>query len=316
MNENQDMNAEEEEIEEDERLSYAPTVNYDPNMNEKIICIELENNQQIFIEYKAGWTVQDLILAVLSRHEYQLLHPQRNIILSCQQHPELFDFNLCFYDTISQPHENRIADYILLDKLHDLHILKNYRTPFFIIKPNFMPSSYVYTGNYKLDQLKEVKDSEFNHYAMYMDYLPKILNWNFNLIMAHPELEDYFLNNKKGYNEFTPFKRNILTCDKKTIDWFIYDSESMKFLLEMEKNEYSENSNLKYINGKVYFEDKYEESMIKTNNKNQDKDIRSSFTKQLRDQELSNFFINLIIDLSTEKKPKDIQTHKFSKSFN
>ena len=312
MNENKDMNeaAEEEENEEEDRLSYAPTLNYDPNMSEKIICIELENNQQILMEYKQGWTVQDLILAVLSRHEYQLLHSHRNVILSSLQHPDIFDFSLCFYDTIMQPHENRIADYILLDKLQDLHILKNYRTPFFIIKPNFMPSAYTYSGNYKLDQLKEVKDSKFNQYAMYMDYLPKLLKWNPNLILAHPELEDYFIRNKKGYNEFTPFKRNILTCDKKTIDWFIYDQESIKFLLEMEKKEYIENSNLKYINGKVYFEDKFDEP-IQINQK-EDLKRKFSFSKKLRDQELSTFLINLTIDLSTEQKPKNIQSHKFS----
>ena len=312
MNENKDMNeaAEEEENEEEDRLSYAPTLNYDPNMTEKIICIELENNQQILMEYKQGWTVQDLILAVLSRHEYQLLHSHRNVILSSLQHPDIFDFSLCFYDTIMQPHENRIADYILLDKLQDLHILKNYRTPFFIIKPNFMPSAYTYSGNYKLDQLKEVKDSKFNQYAMYMDYLPKLLKWNPNLILAHPELEDYFIRNKKGYNEFTPFKRNILTCDKKTIDWFIYDQESIKFLLEMEKKEYIENSNLKYINGKVYFEDKFDEPM--QINQKEDLKRKFSFSKKLRDKELSTFLINLTIDLSTEQKPKNIQSHKFS----
>ena len=315
MTDNQNMTGadEEEEMEEEDRLAYSPTLNYDPNMSEKIICIELENNQQILIEYKYGWTVQDLIIAILSRHEYQLLHPQRNTILTSSQHPDLYDFSLCFYDTIMQPHENRVADYILLDKLHDLHILKNYRTPFFIIKPNYMPSSYIYSGKYKLDQLKEIKDSKFNQYAMYMDYLPKSLKWNSNLILAHPELEDYFVRNKKGYNEFTPFKRNILTCDKKTIDWFIYDQESIKFLLEMEKNEYVENSNLKYINGKIYFEDKYDESMLQMNqNQNQDQKRKFSFTKKLRDKELSTFLINLTIDLSTEKKPKDIQSHKFS----
>ena len=176
-NENENVNGQEEESEneDEDRLSFSPTLNYDPNMSDKIICIELENNQRIFQEYKEGWSVQDLIIAVISRREYQLLHPNRNIILSSLQHPELFDFSLCFYDTIMQPHENRIADYIVLDKLHDLHILKNFRTPFFIIKENFMPSSYVYSGNYKLDQLKEVKDSRFNQYAMYLDYLPRIL---------------------------------------------------------------------------------------------------------------------------------------------
>ena len=315
MIENQDMNvagAEEEENEEEDRLSYSPTLNYDPNMSEKIICIELENNEQILMEYKQGWTVQDLIQAVLSRREYQLLHSGRNMILSSSLHPDIFDLSLCFYDNIMQPHENRIADYISLDKLHDLHILKNYRTPFFVIKPNFMPSSYVYSGNYKLDQLKEVKDSKFNQYAMYMDYLPRLLKWNPNLIIAHPELEDYFIRNKKGYNEFTPFKRNILTCDKKTIDWFIYDQESIKFLLEMEKNEYVENSNLKYINGKIFFEDKYEETIMQVNQNNQDKKRKFSFSKKLRDKELTTFLINLTIDLSTDQKKNNIQSHKFS----
>ena len=136
MAENQDMAGvgEEEENEEEDRLSYIPTINYDPNISEKIICIQLENNQQILVEYKEGWTVQDLILEILSRHEYQLLQSKRNNILSSLQHPEIYDFSLCFYESIMEPHENRVADYILLDKLHDLHILKNYRTPFFKIK--------------------------------------------------------------------------------------------------------------------------------------------------------------------------------------
>ena len=312
MAENQDMAGvgEEEENEEEDRLSYIPTINYDPNISEKIICIQLENNQQILVEYKEGWTVQDLILEILSRHEYQLLQSKRNNILSSLQHPEIYDFSLCFYESIMEPHENRVADYILLDKLHDLHILKNYRTPFFIMKRNYMPSSYIYSGKYKLDQLKEVKDSRFNQYAMYMDYLPRLLKWNYNLILAHPELEDYFIRNKKGYNEFTPFKRNILTCDKKTVDWFIYDQESMKFLLEMQKKEFVENSNLKYINGKIYFEDKYDESMLKMT-KESEKKRKFSFTKKLRDKELTQFLINLTIDLSTEQKPKNYQSHYY-----
>ena len=321
-NEKENVNGQEEESEDEDedRLSFSPTLNffYDPNMSDKIICIELENNQRIFQEYKEGWSVQDLIIAVISRREYQLLHPNRNIILSSLQHPELFDFSLCFYDTIMQPHENRIADYIVLDKLHDLHILKNFRTPFFIIKENFMPSSYVYSGNYKLDQLKEVKDSRFNQYAMYLDYLPRILKWNSNLILAHPELEDYFNRNKKGYNEFMPFKRNILTSDSKTIDWFIYDQESMKFLIEMEKKEFVENSNLKYINGKIYFEDKFDEKLfqmkqnVNTNQNSKSSTKRKfSFSTKLGNKELTTFLINLIIDLSTEQKLKNIHYHKF-----
>ena len=311
MDENQAQNEiqEEEENEEEDRLSYVP-VDYDPNTSEKIICVELENNQQIFIEYKQGWTVQNLISEILTRKEYQLLQQNRNMILSSVNHPDIFDFSLSFYDTIFPDHENRVADYISLEKLHELHILKNYRTPFFILKSNYMPDSYIYSGNYKLDQLKEIKDSKFNYYAKYLDYMPKMIKWNFNLILAHPELEDYFLRNKRGYNEFTPFKRNILTCDKKTIDWFIYDKESIKFLIEMGNKEFVENSNLKYINGKIFFEDKYDEDAM-NKNKNFDKNRKFSFTKKLTDKELAAFFVNLKIDLSSDDKKKNIQTHKF-----
>ena len=312
MDENQanNDNQEEEENEEEDRLIYTP-VDYDPNTSEKIICIELENNQQIFIEYKQGWTVQDLISVVLSRKEFQQLQQNRNMILTSSNHSKIFDFSLCFYDGIVPDHENRLADYISLEKLHELHIIKNYRTPFFVLKQNFMPDSYIYSNNYKLDQLKEIKDSKFNHYAMYLDYMPKMIKWNTNLLLAHPELEDYFIRNKRGYNEFNPFKRNVLTCDKKTIDWFIYDKESIKFLLEMDKKEFVENSNLKYINGRIYFEDKFEKENLNTNNKNTDKKRKFSFTKKLTDNELSSFLVGLKIDLSADKSKKNIQIHKF-----
>ena len=302
-------NVEEEENESEERVAYSQ-MDYDPNTSEKIVCVELANNQQIFIEYKSGWTIRNLISEVITRKEYQLLHQNRNMILSSLYHPDIFDLNLCFYDTIMPDHENRVAEYITLEKLHELHMLKNYRAPFFVIRENFTPDSYIYSNNYKLDQMKEIKDSNFNYYAMYMDYMPKMIKWNINLLIAHPEIEDYFIRNKRGYNEFAPFKRNILTCDKKTIDWFIYDKESIKFLLEMEKLEFMENSNLKYINGKIYFEDKFDEEMINMNNGSVKK-RRFSFTKKLTDKELSNFFINLKIDLSTDDNKKNIQTHKF-----
>ena len=50
-NKDQNENVENEENEEEDRLIYSP-IDYDPNTSEKIVCIELENNQQIFVEYK------------------------------------------------------------------------------------------------------------------------------------------------------------------------------------------------------------------------------------------------------------------------
>ena len=310
MNENQmNENTEEEENEEENRLIFTP-LDYDPNISDKIICVELENNQQIFVEYEQGWTVKDLISTILSRKDYQIHQQKRNLILSSIDYPDIFDLSLSFYDTIVPEHENRVADYISIEKLHEMHILKNYRTPFFILKSNFMPDSYIYSNNYKLDQLKEIKDSKYNHYAMYLDYMPKIIKWNLNILLAHPELEDYFVRNKRGYNEFNPFKRNILTCDKKTIDWFIYDKESIKFLIEMQNLDFIKNSNLKYINGKIYFEDKLENGTYLR--KDSDKKRKISSIKKLTDKDLSNFFINLKIDISNDSEINNVQTHKFS----
>ena len=311
MDENQTMNEyqEEEENEEEDRLAFTP-LDYDPNSSDKIICVELENNQQVYVEYEQGWTVKDLITSILSRKDYQLLQQKRNLISSSIDYSDIFDLSLGFYDTIVPEHENRVADYISIEKLHEMHLLKNYRTPFFILKSNFMPDSYIYSNNYKLDQLKELKDSKYNHYAMYLDYMPKIIKWNLNILLAHPELEEYFVRNKRGYNEFTPFKRNILTCDKKTIDWFIYDKESIKFLLEMQKLEFIKNSNLKYINGKLYFEDKLENEM----NMRKESDKKNKYTpiRKLTDKDLTSFYISLKVDISLEGEKSNIQTHKFT----
>ena len=98
-------------------------LDYDPNSARKIIRIELQNNQQILIEYKDTWSVEDLILSITQRKEYRNLKQSRNLILNSTFHLELFDLAFCFYDSIIQPHENRIDKYIMIDKLHELQIL-------------------------------------------------------------------------------------------------------------------------------------------------------------------------------------------------
>ena len=120
MEENQQQNIEEEENEEEDRFNYSP-IDYDPNNSDKIICIELENNQQIFIAYKQDWTVQNLISEVLTRKEVLLLQQNRNLILTSQKHPQIFDFSLYFYDSIFPDHENKIADYFSIEKLHEFN---------------------------------------------------------------------------------------------------------------------------------------------------------------------------------------------------
>ena len=273
-----------------------PQMDYDPTSARKIIRIELQNNQQILIEYRDNWSIEDLILSITQRREYRNLKQNRNLILNSTFHPELFDLAFCFYDSIIQPHENRIDKYILIYKLHEMQILKNYRTPFFLIKENFTPFSYIYEGKFQIGQLNEVQKSKYNQYAMYLDYLPRISKWVPNILCAHPELEEYFSKTRKSFNDFKPYKINILSCDNNKVDWFIYDKESINFLIEMEKKNFVENSNLKYINNKLYFEDK----CIHNNNTKSD----------LNDEELNKIFVNLIIDLSTPDNPKNVQSQK------
>jgi len=289
-------NSSEKESEDSQDENILPVMDYDPNSTRRIINIELQNNQQIIMEYNDSWSIEDLILSILKRKEYRNLKQNRNLILSSSLHSELFDLALCFYDSIIQPHENRMDKFIMINKLHELQILKNYRTPFFIMKENFTPFSYIYEGEFQIGQLNEVQNSKYNQYAMYLDYLPRISKWVPNILCAHPELEDYFYRNRKYFNEFKPYKINILSCDNNKVDWFIYDKESINFLIEMEKKIFVENANLKYVGNKLYLEDKY------TNNgKNK---------VELTDEDLNKVIINLIIDLSTPDNPKNIQSRK------
>jgi hypothetical protein len=77
----------------------------------------------------------------------------------------------------------------------------------------------------------------------------------------------------------------------------------------MQKLEFIKNTNLKYINGKIYFEDKIENASQA--NKDSDKKRKLTSIKKLTDKDLTNFFINLKIDISTDSEENNVQTHKF-----
>ena len=292
-----DENSSNESSSDNEEYLRRTRMVYDPNSSARIICIELENNQHVYINYKENWTIEDLIISIVRRHEFHLLNNRRDNILSFTMHPQLFDLSLCFYDKTRNAHENRMDENVTIDKLHEIRLLKNYRTPFFILKSNYTPLPYIYSGEYNIDQLKEIKNSKYNQYAMYINYLPKITKNMPNLLMAHPELENYFYRNKKGYNEFIQFKTNKLSADIENIDWFIYDKESMNFLMEMEQKEFTQTNSIKYINGKVYFEDSVDKNQNKKTTSEQLSRARAfSFSKELNDKELEKIFVYLIVD--------------------
>ena len=96
------------------------------------------------------------------------------------------------------------------------------------------------------------------------------------------ELEDYFYRNKKGYNEFNHFNLNELLNDHEKLDWFIYDNESMNFLMNMNQTNIDVKAKLKVINEKLYFEDICD-----------DEDYNLSFVQE----DMNKIFLNIYYEM-------------------
>ena len=287
-----DKDADGSDSQDEENEDYESIKNhtYDPKTSDRIICIELANNQHVLVSYTEQSTIKDIIKSLLNRHEYKLLNQDRNLILYSQSHLAAVDLNLCFYDDVKPPQDNKVSIDVFLDHLHFLGLLKNHRAPFLVLKQNYAPITYTYSKKAKRQILQEIIDTKFNQYSMYFDFLPRMVRWVPNALLAHPEVENYFVRNKKGYNEFIPYRRNKLTCEDDNIDWFIYDKESINFLHEMNKTQFKDFTGLKYINGKVYFEDKCVDEEDKSNtimNTQQNSDKK----EKKNDKMIANFFL-------------------------
>ena len=300
-----EKNLSESSDEENADYSSIKQSTYDPKTSDRIICVELENNQHILVSYTEKSTIKDLIISLLNRHEYKLLNQDRNIILNSLSHLTAFDLNLCFYDDVKPAQENKISEDVLLDNLHILGLLKNHRDPFLVLKQNFAPSKYTYSNQIKKLKLQEIDDTKYNQYAIYFDFLPRMVKWVPNALLAHPEIENFYARNKKCYNEFLPYRRNKLTCEDDNIDWFIYDKESINFLHEMNKTEFKDFAGLKYINGKVYFEDKCVLEEDKNNN--------ASASQQSQDKKDNKKIDKLIANIILENSKQAQSGNSFSK---
>ena len=192
------------------------------------------------------------------------MYDQRNYILDSKNHLNLYDLQICLYRQIKPDYENKISFDEKIDALHEKGLLKNYKYPFFIFKDNKTPFSFNYCSNQiKSDILRAMIDCEFDGNALYSFYLPRV-NTLYK-INSFPQLEDYFFRNKKGYNDFTPFNLNPLLNEHDQFDWFIYDNESMNFLINMNKTNIEVKSKLKLIDEKLYFEDVCDDEEVNLN---------------------------------------------------
>ena len=259
---------------------FVPPPNYDPNSSSRICCIELPNNSQIFIHYTENCTIKDLIEKVIKTKEFRINSYKRSYVLDSINHINLYDLNLCLYKQIKPDYENKISYNIKIDALHEKGFIKNSKYSFFIFKDNKMPFSFLYNSNQiKSDLLSNVVEDEFDGNALYSLYLPRI-NTIYKL-NAFPELEEFYRRNKKGYNEFNHFNLNQLLNEHETLDWFIYDNESMNFLINMNKTNIEVQSKLKLINNKLYFEDICEGEKV-----------------NITEKDLEKFFVNLYFEMT------------------
>ena len=280
---------------------------YDPTLSSRIICIELENNQKIYLNYTEKSTIKDLINDIINRHEYKMLNYNRNNILSSKNTPSLFDLTLSFYDDIKPQYENKMNLDVLIDELHIKGLLKSHKNPFLIFKDNYTPYAYIYKKENFNDELKKVKENNLNQFAKYYNYLPRQIKYNPNLYIAHPELENYYIHNKKGYNQFSIYRRNRLTCEDEKIDWLIYDKESINFLLQMNKLNIEELSFLKYKDGMIFFEDKYKYA---EDRKSIPDHRQTIMNKKLSDDKLQKVFVNLTLDIAKPGEPTNQVSNK------
>jgi hypothetical protein len=259
---------------------FVPQKYYDPNSSSRICCIELPNNSQIFLKYTDRYTIKDLIQKIINSKEYIKLNNKRLYVLDSINHLNLFDLHLCLYKQMKPDYENKISYDVKIDALHGKGFIKNSKYPFFIFKDNKTPFSFIdNSSQIKSDLLRNIIDSEFDGNALYSLYLPRI-NTLYKL-NCQPELEDFFIRHKKCYNEFNHFNLNPLLNDHDRLDWFIYDNESMNFLINMNKTNIEVQSKLKLINNKLYFEDICEGENINLTQKDIDKFFVNLYYEQI-----------------------------------
>jgi len=261
----------------------------------KICCVEFPNNTQIFINYESNWTVKDLIKAIIKHKIFIDFYPNKNYIFNSSRNLILFDLHLCIYRQIKTDYENKISFDIKIDDLYSKGLIHDFPYPFFLFKDNRTPLTFPYSPNkIKNDLIKNIIESNFNFSTFYSLYLPRTNT--INLLNTHPEISDYYDKNKKNYNEFNKYNLNTLIGNEEKYDWFYHDNESLNFLIEMNSFDINIKSLKKIINGKIYFEDKVQ--------------IYPEKIKEITDDDLKDFFVNITYLVINELDQKDIFTKK------
>ena len=96
----------------DETLKNPQQNNYiknnDENVKEPLICIELCNNNRIYIKYELKWTIKDLIKNIVNHYEFKKLYSSREWIFNSRNHLSLFDVHLTLFRKIKSDNETKV----------------------------------------------------------------------------------------------------------------------------------------------------------------------------------------------------------------
>ena len=73
----------------------------------------------------------------------------------------------------------------------------------------------------------------YESFGMYKHFLPRMNV--LRILETHPGLEEFYQHTKNGVSVVNRHNLDTLISENGQLDWFIYDDESVNFLLTLEK---------------------------------------------------------------------------------
>ena len=172
----------------------------------------------------------------------------------------VFDFKLIMYRSAKDKDE-KVDLNIPIKDLENMGFLKSPRIPFLYLCDsrnfNCISSNKNFLKTLHENSIKNNNYKVLIHQDLiYRDYLPRCFTSYLPSNSTGDNTELYNLS-KRCLNNFNKITLDPLTGNKiDRFDWFVYDDESLNFLIKMENTEFVIDSNIKTINSKIYFQDK------------------------------------------------------------
>lgn len=203
---------------------------------------------------------------MVKHKEFAKLYPGREFALDSEHFLSMFDLHLILYRSIKDELETKLNFNIYLSELKEQGLLKNYKYPFFNFKDNRNSHNKI---EKKLEEdstlYEEITYNDHELYMVYKNYLPRA-----NALMMlkrFPDIDQYFQMNKQAVNQINKLTLDPLISESENLDWFIYDDESLNFLIDAEKIDSTVEQTVKYSPNNesvIYFQDKYPYMLLTT----------------------------------------------------